>query len=212
MRRRTKTVLWTFAILVLLVGWAAYYVQDKGFTHRWRDMIMAEFEKRGVHATIRRLNLDPLRGLIARDVSVYEDPEHKILLMSISQIALDIDPVKLLSGSQSMRAFEVRNAQVTIPLDPQRKFKGEQLKLENLSARTLMRPDHIEIVRGRAILEGLEVSVSGSLFRPSVASPEPAPEDEAPAIPKEEESASQKNKDHLKILRDRRQSIASALD
>lgn len=215
MRRRTKTVLWTFAILVLLVGWAAYYVQDKGFTHRWRDMIMAEFEKRGVHATIRRLNLDPLRGLIARDVYVYEDPEHKILLMSISQIALDIDPVKLISGSQSMRAFEVRNAQVTIPLDPQRKLKGEKLKLDNLSARTLMRPDHIEIVRGSAILEGLEVSVSGSLFRPSVQQEEK----EAKAVAENQETDTEpksnqpsENKDHLRILRDRRQSIASLLD
>tara|TARA_R110002096_G_scaffold215310_9_gene403104 strand:+ start:11307 stop:13871 length:2565 start_codon:yes stop_codon:yes gene_type:complete len=199
-----------FAILVLLVGWAAYYVQDKGFTHQWRDMIMSEFEKRGVHATIRRLNLDPLRGLIARDVAVYEDPEHKILLMSISQIALDIDPVKLLSGSQSMRAFEVRNAQVTIPLDPQRKHKGEQLKLDNLSARTLMRPDHIEIVRAQAILEGLEVSVSGSLFRPGDVQETPEKEAEDKKEPAEVKPTD--NKDHLKILRDRRQSIASVLD
>jgi len=44
-----------------------------------------------MHASIRRLTLDPLRGLIAKDVLIYEDPGHEILLMRISQIALDIE-------------------------------------------------------------------------------------------------------------------------
>ncbi len=202
MRRLTKTILWIFLIFVLFAAWAAYYVQDKGFTHRWRNLITAEFEKRGVHATIRRLNLDPLRGLIAKDVLVFEDAEHQILLMSISRIGLDIDPVKLLSGDQSMRAFEVRNAQVSIPLDPKRKLKGEQLRLKNLSARTLMRADQIEIVRANAVLEGLNVSLTGSLLR--------TPQKDEEQKNEAEEDPGDK-RDHLKALRDRRQSIANFL-
>ena len=196
-----------FTILVLLVGWAAYYVQDKGFTHRWRNLITAEFEKRGVHATIRRLNLDPLRGLIAKDVMVYEDPEHQILIMAISRIGLDIDPIKLITGSQSMRAFDVRNAQISIPLDPKRKLKGDQLKLKNLSARTLMRSDQIEIVRAKAVIEGLEVSVTGSLLRPS-----PEQDEEHGDKNKDKNEADSLPKDHLKALRGRSQFIAGVLD
>ncbi len=211
MRKRTKTVLLAFAILVLFFAWGAYYAQNKGFTHQWRNLITAEFEKRGVYATIWRLNLDPLRGLVAKDVMVYEDPEHKILLMSISRIGLDIDPIKLITGNQSMRAFEVRNAQVSIPLDPKRKLEGEQLRLKNLTARILTRANQIEIVRASAVLEGLQVSLSGSLLR--------APQKDQGEVndSKEEENdapgkSSDDRMDHLKALRDRRQSIALFLD
>jgi len=166
MRRSSKIALAVFTVVLLAGGWAAYYAQDKGFTHRWRHIVTKEFTKRGVHATIRRLNLDPMRGLIAKDVLVYEDPGHTTPLMRISQIALDVDISELGRREFTLRAFEIRNATITIPLDPEQPSRGESLVLEDFSARVLMPPDQIEIVRAEATVHGILVALSGSLFRP----------------------------------------------
>jgi hypothetical protein len=166
MRRSSQVALVIFVLVVLVGAWAAYYAQGKGFTHRWRNIVTEEFEKRGIHASIRRLTLDPLRGLIAKDVMLYEDPAHEILLMRISQIALDINLSDLEQRRFTLRAFEIRSAAITIPLDPVRKLQGEQLVLDQFSARVLMPPDQIEIVRAEAFIHGVGLRLSGSLFRP----------------------------------------------
>ncbi len=165
MRRSSKLAVFLFALLVLFGGWLAYYAQDKGFTAYWRQRVEAEFEQRGVYATMRRLNLDPLRGLIAKDVLVYEDPERQILLMKVDDVALNVNFAALAGGRLTLNAFEVRNAKITLPLENHRKLKGERLVLDDLSARVLVPPGEIEIVRAVATIQGLEVRLSGQLQR-----------------------------------------------
>ena len=201
MRRSSQIALVLFVLIVIGGAWVAYYAQGKGFTHRWRHIVTEEFEKRGVHATIRRLTLDPLRGLIAKDVLLYEDAAHQILLMRVSQIALDINVSDLQNREFSLRAFEIRNAAITIPLDPARKLRGEQLVLDNFSARVLMPPDQIEIVRAEAFVHGVGITVSGSLFRPPV----PAGNHE------EGPSLGQQQSIRLEEVRERRELIANFL-
>lgn len=167
MRLTSKILIALFILVAMVGGWAAYYAQDKGFTHRWRNFIQAEFEKRGMHATIRRLTLDPLHGLIAKDVLVYEDPDHTILLLSVSKIALDIDLARIFSSELSLRSMDIRGAKVTIPLDPARKLEGDKLRLENINAHIRMPEDQVEIVRAEAEIHDLQVIVTGSLNRPS---------------------------------------------
>lgn len=193
-------------LVLALAGWGAYYAQDKGFAKKWRNFIHAEFEKRGMHATIRRLTLDPLNGLIARDVLVFEDPEHKILLMSINKVALDVDLTKLFSDDTSLRSLDVRDASISIPLDPGRKLEGEQLKLKNINARILMPEDRVEIVQAQADVEGIHISVTGSLFRPLTplktgAKPAAGKPAAPPPVSEQEE--------HLRLIRDRRNLIAA---
>jgi hypothetical protein len=201
MRRSSQVALVLFVLVVLVGAWAAYYAQGKGFTHRWRNIVHEEFEKRGIHATIRRLTLDPLRGLIAKDVLLYEDPAHEILLMRISQIALDISLSDLEQRKFALRAFEIRNAAITIPLDPSRKLKGEQLVLDNFSARVLMPPDQIEIVRAEAFIHGVRLRLSGSLFRP------PSTPDKEKQVP----SLGQQQSTRLNEVRQQRELIANFL-
>ena len=50
-------------------GW---YVAKKGFSRNWRNKVVEELHKRGVEVSVRRLTLDPFRGLIARDVRIYD--------------------------------------------------------------------------------------------------------------------------------------------
>ncbi|MEO0447908.1 MAG: hypothetical protein AAF191_17700, partial [Verrucomicrobiota bacterium] len=206
MRKLAKRLFLTILLLLLLFGgWAAYYAQDKGFSRHWRNFVHSEFRKRGVHAKIRRLNLDPIRGLIAKDVLVYEDQTHDVLLMEIDKIAIDVDFSELLSRQVSIRSVEVREARVTIPLDPRDKG-GDRLQIDRLSGRILTPPETLRIVRTDAMINGIQLSINGLLSRaPELPQPGPqSPDDATPAtsagaIPLEE-------------LRNRRQQIAAVLD
>ena len=62
------------AIVLLLADSSAggWYLAKKGFSRNWRNKVVEELHKRGVEASVRRLTLDPFRGLIARDVRIYD--------------------------------------------------------------------------------------------------------------------------------------------
>ncbi|MGH8093045.1 MAG: hypothetical protein ACREIF_06185, partial [Chthoniobacterales bacterium] len=61
-------------IILVLGGMTAggWYLAKKGFSRNWREKVVDELHKRGVEASVRRLTLDPFRGLIARDVRIYD--------------------------------------------------------------------------------------------------------------------------------------------
>ena len=54
-----------------LVG-GGWYLAKKGFGRNGAIIVVEELHKRGVEASVRRLTLDPFRGLIARDVRIYD--------------------------------------------------------------------------------------------------------------------------------------------
>ena len=56
------------AIFALVLGflWGGWYLARKGFGRQWRNRLVEELHKRGVEVSLRRLTLDPFRGLIAR--------------------------------------------------------------------------------------------------------------------------------------------------
>ena len=55
----------TALALLVLLGWAGWYLANRGFSREWRTTVANELRKRGVEASVRRLTLDPLRGLVA---------------------------------------------------------------------------------------------------------------------------------------------------
>ena len=77
------------------LGWAAVYAYDKGFTKRWRLLIMDELARRGIEAKMDKLTFDPFEGLVARDVRIFEDEDHRSVLATINNITLDIDLARL---------------------------------------------------------------------------------------------------------------------
>src|SRR6202171_3045408 len=82
------------AIAALLGG--GWYLAKKGFGREWRYRVVEELHKRGVEASIRRLTLDPFRGLIAQDVRIFDYKHREKTLAIISEVALDINYAALL--------------------------------------------------------------------------------------------------------------------
>jgi hypothetical protein len=62
------------AVVIAMFGVIAggYYLARRGFGREWRYRVVEELHKRGVEADIGRLTLDPFRGLVARNVRIFD--------------------------------------------------------------------------------------------------------------------------------------------
>src|ERR1043166_8583393 len=103
------------AISAVLVG--GWYLSQKGFGRQWRARITDELHKRGVEASIRRLTLDPFRGLVAKDVRIFDYKNRENTLARVSEISRDINSAALIHHQPFLNALDIRNAQITLPLD-----------------------------------------------------------------------------------------------
>src|SRR5437762_10816223 len=70
--------------VILGVGGGGYYLAKRGFGRQWRDRVVEELRKHGVEANIGRLTLDPFRGLIAKNVRMFDSKNHEHILALIS--------------------------------------------------------------------------------------------------------------------------------
>src|SRR6476619_7150091 len=59
------------AAFVLTIG-GGYYLARRGFGREWRSRVVEELHKRGVEAQIGRLTLDAFRGLVAKNVRLFD--------------------------------------------------------------------------------------------------------------------------------------------
>src|SRR5207244_7844135 len=102
------------AIFGIIVG--GYYLARRGFGREWRSLIVEELHKRGVEAYIGRLTLDPFRGLVAKNVRIFDYKNHENTLALISEVSLDINYAALIHHKPFLNALDVRVAQMTLPL------------------------------------------------------------------------------------------------
>src|ERR1700758_4247094 len=97
-RRRSIRRLLRFVLFlgICVFAWSGWYLAKRGFGRQWRDRVVEELHKQGVEASVRRLTLDPVRGLIAQDVRIFDFKNHENTLAVISEISLDINYAALL--------------------------------------------------------------------------------------------------------------------
>lgn len=181
--------------LLALIGSAAAYVRSDGFSRKWRTFVMKQFEERGVYLTLEKLTLDPLEGLVARGIQVYQDKKHTVILADVDRLHLDLDYGKMVRNELFLEGMDLRDADLTFPLDPEDPH-SEKLTLKDLDARLYLIGDRIEIRKAEGTLFGLRIHVSGSLLKP--------PADKEPM---DEEKAQEMRRQQLAAIRARRNLI-----
>lgn len=153
-------------IILILGGLAAggWYLAKKGFSRSWREKVVDELHKRGVEASVRRLTLDPFRGLIARDVRIYDYKKREKTLAVVSEISLDINYAALFHHQPFLNALDIRNGDLTIPLPP---ADGQVAKaeLKRFRAHVYFPPERIEVSQAEGIFCGVRISASGQLIK-----------------------------------------------
>ena len=173
--RILRTLLRLAVVLLIggLVG-GSYYLAKKGFSRSWRKKVVEELHKRGVEASVRRLTLDPFRGLIARDVRIYDYKKREKTLAVVSELSLDINYAALFHKQPFLNAFDIRNSNLTIPLPP---TPGQvaNAEIKNFRAHVYFPPERIEVSQAEGVFCGIRISASGQLIKRE--DYQPSPED-----------------------------------
>ena len=157
--------------LVLTSGLLAgvIYVSTDAFGTSWREFVIKEMAGRGLHLDFDRLILNPIGGIVARDVQVFADADHKQVLVAIDRLNLDFNFGKLLEKQFVLEGLELSHTNVTLPVDPE-SASPTVIEIEDLSARAFLSEGRLELQQSEGTMSGIVLSVSGELLLP----PEPA--------------------------------------
>ncbi|MGV3531516.1 MAG: AsmA-like C-terminal region-containing protein [Chthoniobacteraceae bacterium] len=162
-----------FALFIILLGGmtaGAWYAYDKGFTKSWRALVADEFREHGVEVSLRRLKLDPFRGLVAHDVKVFDARDQERVLAVVSEISLGINYANAIRGQTFLDTLDLRDATLTLPLDPADPG-GKKVKISKLNARLFLPPRQIYLARAEAEIEGVRIYLTGRLINPQAFRP-----------------------------------------
>jgi AsmA-like protein len=166
-----------FAVVSAVLG-SGWYLAKRGFGRQWRSLVVEELHKRGVEASVGRLTLDPFRGLVAKNVRIFDYKNRENTLALISEISLDINYAALIHHESFLNALDVRNAQITLPLATTEERTGK-IQLNNFRAHIYFPPEQIYVSQAEGIFCGIRVSASGQLIKRENYKP-------SPPIPEEE--------------------------
>lgn len=167
-RSGTRLLILAVVVLLFLGGW---YLANKGFGRQWRTTVADELRKRGVEASVRKLTLDPFRGLVAQDVRIYDFKNHEQPIAVISELSLDINYAALLHRQPFLNAVDIRNANVTFP-DPGGDPRAPKATLRNFRAHVYFPPEQIFISQAEGNFCGVRVSATGQLLMREAYKPE----------------------------------------
>ena len=149
---------------MLGLGWGGWYLARRGFGKEWRERVVEELHKRGVEASVRRLTLDPVRGLIAQDVQIYDFKNRENTLAVISEVALDINYAALLHHQPFLNALDVRGAELTIP-NPDATPGAPKTQIKELRAHIYFPPEQIYVSQAEGFFCGVRISATGQLIK-----------------------------------------------
>src|SRR5437870_4407825 len=164
-RRVLVSALRLLAILAIatLPG-GGLYLAKKGFGRQWRYRVVEELHKRGVEASVRRLTLDPFRGLVAKHVRIFDYKNRENTLALISEISIDINYAALIHNEPFLNALDVRDAEITFPLKTA-EGKASRAQLTNFRAHVYFPPEQIYVSQAEGVLCGLRVTAKGQLIK-----------------------------------------------
>src|SRR5712675_2151238 len=166
--RRVLAIAIRLMILAAFVGISGggYYLARRGFGREWRSRVVEELHKRGVEAQIGRLTLDPFRGLVAKNVRIFDYRNRENILALISEVSLDINYAALIHHEPFLNALDVRDAQITLPLKTA-DGKTDKAQLNNFRAHVYFPPEQIYVSQAEGLLCGIRISATGQLIKRS---------------------------------------------
>ena len=151
------------AAIVAIFG-GGYYLARRGFGREWRYRVVEELHKRGVEAQIGRLTLDPFRGLVAKNVRIFDYRNRENTLALISEVSLDINYAALIHHEPFLNALDVRNAEITFPIKTA-EGKISRAQLTSLRAHIYFPPEQIYVSQAEGTFCGIRLSARGQLIK-----------------------------------------------
>jgi len=155
-------------VLALLTAlWGGWYLAKRGLSRDWRDRVTEEFRRNGIDVRMRKLTLDPINGLIAREVRIVDERKKRRAYAQVDRLALDINFSNLLFKKAFLNGLELRDARVFLPLDPTDR-ESDSIEISGLNAKILFPPGQLYLNHAEARILGMNVTASGRLLNPGV--------------------------------------------
>lgn len=162
--RNLRSLSFLLIAAALVAGvWLLWWANRTGLPDSWRTAIEREIGRHGVQVEIGALSYLPLRGVSASRVRVFSDAAHRHEISRLERVLLDFDKTKLARGVVRLNKMELRNAALSLPVDPDDPASGT---LEITGAHgTLLMPGgrRLEIRDARGRIAGIEVSLDARL-------------------------------------------------
>ncbi|MEY3395586.1 MAG: hypothetical protein RL346_1822 [Verrucomicrobiota bacterium] len=163
--RNLRTALWLFCFALIPCSvLTLYWINKNGLPSSWRAAIEEEISKHGIHAEIGSLSYIPLRGFVASNVRVFAEKTRIHEISKLERIQLVLDHSNLAKGKFRLRKLELRNATLSILVDP-KEPAGEALEFTEIHGTVLM-PDQrlIEIRNTSGKIGGIHATLNARLF------------------------------------------------
>lgn len=163
--RNLRTVVWLLMLtLIPLAAGALYWANKTGLPEEWRKAIETEISKHGPHIQIASLTYIPLQGFVAKNVRVFAEPERIHEISRFERVTLVLDNARLARGEFRLRKLELRNARLSLPVDPENP-SGDALHFTGIYGTILMSGERlIEILDARGEVEGVNIALTARLY------------------------------------------------
>jgi hypothetical protein len=143
-------------MLVLLVALSAVWGRLVGVPSGVKAVLVQEFALRGLHIDMGKLTIDPLGGLVARDLVVYRDGGRKIEQLRIAEVELSLNWLGWREAEPILAGAQLRDGDVAWPLGD-----GVQVSARRVEAVMEFRPREILLKRGRGQILGFDLELQG---------------------------------------------------
>ncbi len=176
MRRFIQIVL---LLLLLVGGGGGWYLYQKGLTKPWRELVIEELRRRGAEVSFGTLAVEPFRGLVARDVKLFDSPARQRTLAVVNEMIVEANYANAVRGKPFLDSLTLVDASLELPLDS-RNPAGPTVTVDKLNTRIVLPADRLVVSRLDARIFGIHVSASGQLVHPEALQREPSPPDKPP--------------------------------
>jgi len=150
------------ASIAAVVG-GVWWVTQTGLPESWRLRIEGEVAKHGTFVKIGSLSYHPLRGLVAKEVRVFSDPDRQKEISRLEGLVLDFDNAKLAKGEFQLAKIELDNATLSLPIHPDDPHT-EVLEVTTASGTFILPgPGRVEIRNARGMVSGIQLSLNAKL-------------------------------------------------
>lgn len=165
-RRRLLSTALRLALVVALsaLTGGGWYLSKKGFSRKWRELVARELHEHGVEASVRRLTLDPFRGLIAQDVRIFDYKHDENTLAVISEVALDLNYGALFEHKPFLNSIAIRNATISFPV-ADNEGAETRARLKKFNALVYFPPEQIDVRAAEGLFCGVRISAVGQLIK-----------------------------------------------
>lgn len=127
-----------------------------GVPSAWKQRLLRELSTRGLEVEVKKLTIDPLGGLVARDLVVYRDSTRREERLRVREVQLTPNWLAWRGGEPFLAGARLREAHVSWPLG-----EGVEAEARRVEADVEFRPGEIRIQRLRGQVLGFDLDLKG---------------------------------------------------